>query len=182
MLQPITILALFAIFTLSCKDKPKPKHPKNFISLEISYTDGWTTALSFLVDSNGVFFSPATSDSIKYGILPDSILEIINASLLEIRNDKTIKSKDDGCLDCPVLAVKAIILNDTLNVHQVGEISPRLWALMQTLKEFVGKPGYSRLHSVLFLQTREVVSAPPSPLNTNKFSPPNNDKEKQQPT
>jgi hypothetical protein len=122
MIRLTTRLALFTVFVLSCDIKRKPNYPKNFISLEISYTDGWTKAISFLVDSNGVFFSPATSDSIKYGILPDSVFEVINTSLAKVINDSAVTSKDDGCVDCSVLAMKMITKIDTLNIHQVGEI------------------------------------------------------------
>jgi hypothetical protein len=171
MFRIIAVASLIVALLFSCSDKPKPGYPKNFVSLEISYTDGWTTAISFLVDSNGVFFSPATSDSIKYGIMPDSTFDIINISLGKIENDSTVTSRDDGCVDCSVLAMKAIFKTDTLTIRQVGEISPPLWTLVQTLKDFVGKSRHSLTHSVLFLETEKAVSPPLLPLDT-KFTPP----------
>src|SRR5688500_18185032 len=78
MLRLVARLALLTVFVLSCNDKRKSKYPKSFIGLEISYSDGWGSSVSVLVDSNGMFFSPITSDSIKYGILPDSIFQIVN--------------------------------------------------------------------------------------------------------
>jgi hypothetical protein len=173
MVRFILDIILLSTLMISCTERPKSKSvSKNFTTLEISFSDGWGNASSFLIDSNKMYFSPSTLDSVRYGILPDSVFNVINTSILKIVDDTTVNSKDDGCVDCSLLAMKAIIKGDTLKIYQVGVISNILSHISESLQTFIRKSDHSVIHSVLFLETQKAVSPPPSPADAEKFPPP----------
>jgi hypothetical protein len=141
-----------------------------FRSFEIGYTNGGRDNFSFWTDSNYIFFSPQKSDSIKYGILPDSILRIIDTALIKMISDPRIKSKDDGCQDCSIVALRAITGTDTISIRQVGNIDIRLGPVISTLQNFIDSNSHPTMHAIVFLETQKAVSYPVPPLiNKTKF-------------
>jgi hypothetical protein len=130
------------VIMYGCKERNtgnKETHLKTqFSSFEISYRGGWFGGLSFRVDSNLIFFSPplyphGAEDSVKYGIVPDSIIQSIKIVIAKIQNDTSIKSGTNGCHDCPVMSLRSVIHTDTIQVIQSGEISKPIIDLLNQL-------------------------------------------------
>lgn len=170
----IGVLCLI-ILVYSCFNKKEPlKNLKKFRSFEIGYSNGWTRGFSVWVDSNKIFFSPQTIDTVKYGVLPDSIFQLIKTTFLKITGDTTIKSKDRGCVDCSILGIQTVIGNDTITIRQVGDINNLFWPVIKTLQTFVDSSSLSKLHATLFLESQKIAFPPPMPPipNGRKFLPP----------
>lgn len=164
------------LFIYACSNKNETaKTSIRFTSFEIGYTNGWTRGISFWVDSNKIFFAPQEFDSVKYGLLPDSIIQLIDTTLLKIISDTAIKSKDDGCVDCSIVALHAVIDDDTISIHQIGGIDKVFLPVIKTLQYFIDSTSHSTIHSVLFLESQKIAFAPSLPPLTNdrKFLPPN---------
>ncbi len=86
---------------MSCSNEtPKQKEIFNFTTYELSFSDGWSTRFSFSIDTSKVYLASYKFDTLKYGILPDSIFKIINKNAFQLFNDTTIKNKNKKCYDC----------------------------------------------------------------------------------
>src|SRR3954466_11173139 len=106
MIKFLFLFLLITILNCSCSEKKAIiNRTKAFESFEISYKDGWTRSFSLFTDSSKVYFSPQKWDSTFYGILPDSIFEVLNTTALKIVSNK-LKPQKTNCFDCPVIAVK----------------------------------------------------------------------------
>lgn len=82
----IFTVVLVTIFLCSCfNNKPAKKIDScNFTTYEISFFDGWRTRFSFTTDTSKLYLATYNADTLKYGILPDSIFEIINKNAFSI--------------------------------------------------------------------------------------------------
>jgi hypothetical protein len=169
-----TGLLCIIIFVCACSHKKKAVSPLiKFTSFEISYTNGWTKGVCFRVDSNKIFLAPQSYDSVKYALLPDSTLRLIDTTLSWIVSDTTIKSKDDGCVDCPIVALQSVIGSDTISIRQVGNIHKIFWPVIRAVQYFIDNVHHSTIRAALFLRTQEMAFPPPPPLsNKRKFLPP----------
>jgi hypothetical protein len=159
----------------ACSDKKELiKTSTTFTSFEIGYTNGWTRGTSFWVDSNKIFLSPQKFDTVKYGLLPDSIVRLIDTTLLKIISDTSIKSKDDGCVDCSIVAMQTIIGKDTITIHQIGNINKVFWPVIKTLEKFIDSVNHPTMPAKLFLESQRIAFPPPLPPTSNerKFLPP----------
>src|SRR6266496_4874180 len=119
------IASIFFIFVISaCSDKKIGNKPSiNFTRFQVGYSNGWTKSFAFKVDSNGIFFALKRNDkSIKYGLVPDSILQLIEATLLKTISSKTASSTNNICQDCSTIILEAIDGKDSIFVHQNGNI------------------------------------------------------------
>lgn len=163
MTRPGIQLIIIIFLLYSCSDHAKTVTSKKVTSFEIGYSNGWTTGISFCVDSNEVFFAPQKFDSVKYGLLPDSIFRLIKSTLLKVISDTTIKSKDDDCVDCSVLGLQAIIGQDTIRIHQVGKIDSVFIPLIKSIQNFVDSTNHPIIHAVLFLESQKIAFSPPVP-------------------
>jgi len=158
----------------ACSDKKKLGNTSTkFTTFEIGYTNGWTKGFSFWVDSNKIFLSPHKFDTIKYGLLPDSLMLLIDTTLLKILSDTSIKSKDDGCVDCSIFAMQTIIGKDTIIIHQIGNINKVFWPVIKTIERFVDSVNHATMRATLFLESQRIVLPPPLPPTSNdkKFLP-----------
>jgi hypothetical protein len=155
------------------KTEKKETHQKTqFSSFEISYRGGWFGGLSFRVDSNMIFFSPPVypqggEDSVKYGIVPDSIIQSINMVIAKIQNDTSIKSGVNRCHDCPVMSLQSVIHTDTIQVFQSEEISKPIIDLLNQLEIFIDSSAHKSLNALLILETAKRISSPPPPKISN---------------
>lgn len=122
------IFVLSTIYLLSCKGKSTLKQAKtfNFTTYEISYFDGWSR-FSFAVDTSKVYLAAFKADTLEYGILPDSIFEIVNKNAFLIFKDKSITSKSVECWDCPEISILATFLSDTVKIVQKGSVSDKVF-------------------------------------------------------
>ena len=163
-------------FISGCSNKKVIERNLKFTTFEIGYTNGWTRGLCFWMDSNKIFFSPQRFDTIKYGLVPDSIIEIIDTVLLKIISDTTIKSKDNGCVDCSILAMQTVVGKDTFTIHQIGNIDKTFWPLLKTLPNFIDNDEHAKMCAELFLETQKIIFPPPLPpiSNHRKFLHSNN--------
>ena len=95
---------------------------RHFDYFELSYHGGWLGKLQFCVDSNHIYFSgnPGADflDTIKYGILPDSIVKYIDTIVEKITKDTTIKSNHTYCHDCDNISIIIVRGQDT--TKQIG--------------------------------------------------------------
>ena len=173
MTKLLTALISLAFFISGCtNNNDKARTSIKFTSFEIGYTNGWTRGISFWVDSNRIFFAPQESDKVKYGLLPDSLNQLINETLTNIFLDTTIKSKDDGCVDCEDLGIRAVVGSDTLYIRQVGKLDKIFLPFLKKLEYFIESSNHSTIHSVLFLESQKIAFPPKMSLFTNKSIPP----------
>lgn len=162
---PILILIFFVGCTQHKPVTPKTNIPVNFTTFEISYHSGWIGSLSFLIDSEKVyFFRPQlTIDSkILYGVIPDSIFHRIDSLILRIKNDTSLqRNKDRGCIDCSEMAAKIISKNDTLRIHQQGPFDPEYNALLNIIQSFLEHRNHKSINCLEFWETNLVgISRP----------------------
>lgn len=144
---------------ISCRDRPNSQiHEKkpqvSFKTFEISYSNGWTPGFTILIDSNKVYFSHYTLDSIFYGILPDSIFSLVDSSAIDIKKDTTIKSNKFDCDDCATIAIRIETLSDTIKIFRAGGIHPKLSKLVATLSEFNNAIVHNQIPSQITFKTR----------------------------
>jgi hypothetical protein len=162
------LLLLFCsnIAFCGCKNKhdtsSSPKHAsKSFISFEITYSNGWTPGFTTLIDSNNIYFSPINSDSVHYGLLPDSIFQLVDSAALNIQNDTTIKSGELNCNDCTIVAIKVETGFDTIKYFKAGSIHPKLGKAVAILAAFNRSLFSKIIPSKLPFETRlDAVNGP----------------------
>ena len=160
----ITTPLIVWFLVISCSHEERIQKVKStFDSFEIGYANGWTKGFSFRADSNGIFFSPNGNDSLRYGILPDSIIQLIDKTLSKVVKDTSIKSKDRNCVDCSDLAMLSIIKGDTIFIRQAGDIDSVFWPVIKTLETFIDSGNYAKIKGNLFLESQKVAFAPPPP-------------------
>jgi hypothetical protein len=174
------LFAMLTCLSFGCTGKqaevkmPVPK--KSFGYFEISYHGGWQGGFSFTADSNKNFTSPGLFvpiglDTIKYGILPDSIFYSLNKFAQFIQKDTAIRSTYNYCDDCSSVAIKTIVEKDTFRIFQVDEISKPVWQLIEKLDAFINHTKHTYKLAALHLETAKQVASPPPPpklrRNTN---------------
>ena len=171
-----TILAgLLSLVIYGCATQPEPGTQKKadrrpqFSNFEISYRGGWSGGFCFRVDSNRIYFCPATypngiDDIVKYGLLPDSIFQHISSIYLQMQTDSSIQSGYNYCDDCPVAAIQAIMQQDTIRLFQVGEISTPLWKLINQLQLFIDSAAHNQVRALMIPETAARMAKPPPPI------------------
>jgi hypothetical protein len=172
MVRHVFACILLTLLIHSCSGPPIINNSPAFKSFEISYTDGWIKGFSFLADSNKIYFSPRRFDTTYYGILPDAIFKMLDTAFLRIRNNQAVKSKDEGCVDCSVLAIKIISSSDTIRINQTGYLDKIFNPLIKTLQKFIDSSKHQSIRSVLWLDTKSIVTSSPHKINETKFNPP----------
>ena len=154
------------IATFSCKNKQSTfslsKHTaKSFIRFEMTYSNGWTPGFTTLIDSNRIYFSPIKSDSVHYGLLPDSIFQLVDSVAVIIQNDTTIKSGELNCDDCTIVAIKVETGKDTIRYFKAGSIHPKLGKAVAMLAAFNRSLFGNKIPSKLQFDTRlDAVNGP----------------------
>ena len=93
----------------------------------MSFFDGWSKRFSFSLDTSKVYLAAYKADTLRYGILPDSVFEVINKNALVLFTDKTITNKNKECNDCSEISILATFKNDTVRLLQKGDISDRVF-------------------------------------------------------
>jgi hypothetical protein len=182
----ILLLALTAGLNYSCSNNrvmpDMPPSQKQFSYFEMSYRGGWLGGFSFCLDSNRQFFSPAlypihSNDSIKYGTLPDTLQQKIDALIVLLEKDTTLHSRYNPCDDCSSVAIKVATLKDTIRLFQTGDISAPVWAIINQLDSFLLQPHRKYCFSFLYLETAEKVAPPsPPPILSRQKNPATNKK------
>ena len=86
----------------------------NFTNYVLSFFDGWSNRFSFFIDTSKVYLATYKSDTLKFGILPDFVFELINENAFRLFNDKAIFYKNKECMDCSEISILATCKNDTV--------------------------------------------------------------------
>lgn len=160
-LIPPILLTFFSGILFSCS--PAVDHSPSFKHFEISYTNGWTSGFTFVVDTNRIYFSPQKDGVTYYGIASDTIVRMLDTAFLKVRNGRGLTSKDDGCVDCPVLAVKVISGGDTIRITQTGKVDRGFYPIVKALQEFIDNGQHQSIPSDGWFETRPVVVPPVMP-------------------
>jgi hypothetical protein len=176
----VVIIIFLAVLPGSChendqheKAKPEEVHfyKPSFTSFEMSFRGGWVGGFSFRVDSNKVFIAPSIwaqlLDSVGYGLLPDSICNLIDTGLFKIRNDKSIASTKNLCDDCDQVSIRAVDGNDSIKLFQMGKISEPVYKLIDGLHQFLKAKKYNYYNMFTSLETAREI-APPLPPKIHK--------------
>ena len=162
----LILLFYSTIAFCSCKDKHDAsnaqKHAsQSFIRFEMTYSNGWTPGFTTLIDSNRIYFSPINSDSVHYGLLPDSIFQLVDSAALNIQSDTTIKSGQLNCDDCTIVAIKVETGKDTIRYFKAGSIHPKLGKAVAMLAAFNQSLFANKIPSKLQFDTRlDAVNGP----------------------
>lgn len=163
MLKKSVLLLLLVLLLWGCfkKENKVVQHfkQKHFTTFEISYMSGWIGQFSFLVDSDKIYISPASSGEIRYGILPDSIFNIIDSTFLMIMKDSSLRSNlIENCIDCSETAIKIVSKNDTIRIHQKGQNSAALGPLINTIELFLDSGRHRSINNYpQYLETSELL-------------------------
>jgi hypothetical protein len=170
------IASIFSIFLLSaCSDKKiATRLSINFTRFQLGYSNGWTKSVAFRVDSNRIFFALKRNDkSIKYGLVPDSILQLIEATLSKTISRKIVSSTNNICEDCSTIILEAIEGRDSILIQQNGNIDRIFWPIITALQPFIASELHSTFDPNLLQQLQAMFSPPPPPSPKNRlFMPP----------
>jgi hypothetical protein len=160
------------IVICSCSGNvPTQNHPPKFRTFEMSYTNGWAKDFSFFVDSNKIFFSPYNIDSTYYGVLPDSIFSLIDSFVFNLSDDTTMKSNDNTCFDCSVVAIQIVTKIDTTRINQTRNIDKAIWIIVNSLQSFIDNGKHNKINSLTFLETRNIIKPLPPKIFDKKSKP-----------
>lgn len=171
MLRILLLIFCSTISFLSCKNKrnnsiPSKQAFKSFTRFEITYSNGWTPGFTTLIDSNKIYFSPTNIDSVHYGVLPDSIFQLVDSAALNIQNDTTIKSGELNCDDCSIVAIKVETETDTIRYFKAGSMHPKLGKAVAVLATFNRSLFGDKIPSKLQFETRlNAVNGPPAVIS-----------------
>jgi hypothetical protein len=175
LILPILLIVGFYACSKAATDKDKSRS-SNFKSLEISYSNGWTKYFSFHIDSDKIFLaSPRLeSDTIEYGILPDSTFSIIDSTLCELKTDTSGMSYLNRCSDCGIVALKATYKDDTIKkvVTSTNSALEKFLPLINILQQITDNGHYGKIRAQVYFETLEEMIGPPPILTTVRFKPP----------
>jgi hypothetical protein len=165
-------LPFLLFFILGCK-QTENQHlaPKTFSAFEISFTKHFDQHFFIRIDSNKIYFSPSSWNKTYYGILPDSIFKLTERSLLEIRSDTTIKSKDLDCNGCLAIAIQVVENEDTFRISQSEIVDKKLLFLEESLAGFIDTGKHQIVDWQISWTRGAVVPLPTSIRNETSKSP-----------
>ena len=180
MTNRIFFLLLLTVFAISCSDRPsKPKETFNFTTYELSFFDGWSRRFSISIDTSKVYLATYKADTLKYGILPDSVFDIINKNALLLFNDSTIRNKNRECFDCSEISILATLKGDSVRLLQKGDVSERFFFIVEVINNYLETSRsswklYPFPYSQLLFETSKSILPPlpppvqPLPKKTKK--------------
>ena len=167
----VFILLLSTIYIFSCStNKPKKKiQTYNFTTYELSFYDGWCNRFSFSVDTSKVYLAAYKADTLRYGLLPDSVFEIINKNAFLLFSDKTITNKNKECWDCSEISILATLKNDTVRLLQKGDVSDRVFfplvdAIYKYLETSRSSWKLNPFPQILFETIKPILPPLPAPV------------------
>jgi hypothetical protein len=161
-------LIAIVILSASCKtneDNLPIREKRQFTSFEFSYTDAGTKSFSVRVDSNNIFFFPKTWDTVKYGLLPDTLAALVNLSVAEIIGKELNKKPDNVCEGCRALAIELITNSDTIRVVKTGDQIGRVfYRMVKSYEQFFKNDQLSLTNPniAMVLETQRMIKPPPS--------------------
>jgi hypothetical protein len=175
MTNKVLIFLLATIFLCSCSAKKPIKkiEPYNFTTYELSFFDGWSTRFSISIDTSKVYLAAYKADTLRYGILPDSVFKIINENAFLLFNDKTITNKNRECWDCSEISILATFQDDTVRLLQKGDVSDRVFfPLIEAINKYLETSRSSwKLNpfpQVLFETVKPILPPLPPPVEPPK--------------
>jgi hypothetical protein len=161
-------LFLLTILCSNCNSKKQVEATPGFSYFELSYHTQWgAKGLSFFTDSNGIFILPqflqtVEGNNVTYGLLPDSIYQTIDTIAREIKNYRSQDPDSLYCHDCDEISVMIVTNTDTARVYQAGNVSPRLYKLVEMMESLKKTKGFHRFSvAYFFMETQKDVIRPP---------------------
>jgi hypothetical protein len=168
MAKPVCFLFLAALAVGCASKRPTVPQRQVFNSFEISYHSGWAKGFSMIVDSNKIYLSPQRWDTAYYGILPDTLFNLLDTAYAKICIDRSIRYKDGSCIDCSAVAVKIVANGDTTRVNQSGDMDKLFYPLINELQRFIDSGKHERMRGVVICETRAIVVPPPPLIGSPK--------------
>lgn len=171
--MPKSILLLPAIiFIASCHTSKKDYKPaqRNFSYFELNYHDP-LRRFQFCTDSNRIFFIPQglpvmEGNTVKYGLLPDSIYNSLNGAVPAIKKIHSLNPDSTYCYDCPEIAVVLVSQKDTVKIYQAGNIDSTFYSLINKLDKINKDSSYNNFKAIYFqLETYSMVIKPLKLIN-----------------
>ena len=170
MTKKIFFLLLLTVFAISCSNRPsKQKETFNFTTYELSFFDGWSSRFSISIDTSKVYLAAYKADTLRYGILPDSVFDIINKNALLLFNDSTITNKNRECFDCSEISILTTLKGDTVRLLQKGDVSDRVFfPVVEAINNYLETSRsswklYPFPHSQLLFETSKSILPPLPP-------------------
>jgi hypothetical protein len=138
------------VLIASCSNEKLEKNivPLNFTTYEVSVRYH-VDEFSFYFDSSGVFLLADMRDTLHYGILPDSIIEIVNNSALDLFTDTFPVPRAQQCSHCESISIIVTAGKDTVRFVENGvHLNYRLKSIVETISNLL----HSRIGSRKFVQ------------------------------
>ena len=158
------IVIILVFFFFSCQKEKKA----SFKTFEISYTDGWISDYSFLIDSTGKYYCKRLVDYPSIGKLPDSIFFQINNLSHEILRIKKFDSIKNNCFDCSILSIKVKDRNEEIIIYQKGNVDKKYNKLTFLLGRFLEKVENRKKDTLICFETESAI-VPPMPLPYSEY-------------
>jgi hypothetical protein len=158
---------ILLIIGSACQEKTRDNQ-KGFKTFEMAYTNGWTKSFELLVDSNKIYFIP-DGFKIKYGILPDSVFDKVNALCQKLKSTQSIITNRIGCIDCAIISVEVVNKGDTIKFTQTDNMGVFL-DMINSVQEYVDSNDHHDIRSGFFLHEFETYwkvhpMPPPAPTS-----------------
>ena len=134
-----------------------------FTSFELTYKTS-LKSFGFMVDSNKIFFSPKTWDTVKYGFLPDTLFALIDSSISKILNGKAFKSNEILRSDTFRIGIRLIVNQDTIKIIQSDkQVESAFSKIIAPIEFFINKDHLILNNSAMILETDRMTLPKPGP-------------------
>lgn len=168
-MKPIAKFFILCFIVTSCNIRQETKivpEKINFTSFELSYTNGWTRSFSFRVDSNKIYFSPITWDTVYYGIVPDTLFAFIDSTISGNIFRQQSKINPISCYDCSVIGILLVTNRDTIKIRQSGgDIDKSFYELIRQTENLIYQKHDILLTNIaITLETEKLIKQSPPPV------------------
>jgi hypothetical protein len=166
-------VSVLSITIYGCQNQPvksiPPRQTKAYSYFEISFLGGWTGSMCFRADSTDIYFFPLMyprqlEDSIKYGILPDSMQQLISKTIRLLKDSSVKSSGRNLCDDCSAVQLLAVTGKDSIKLFQMGDIFPPVLNLVNQLESLQSQGHHQQLRAFIRLSTAADLVPPPPPV------------------
>ncbi len=168
LLMRILFFLYLSLWIASCSSPlKKQESPYNFRSLEFSFTDSDEEVISFRTDSSK-FFLISKNDSLRFGILPDSLVSAFVTWQSDILNNPDKYRVINKGEDWAELVIKINTVHDTLFFLRHGEINKKTEQIILSTRRLFGKLESENSGNTLF-ETRGLIKPKPPRIIPVKF-------------
>lgn len=158
------IVIVLVFFFFSCQKEEKA----SFKTFEISYTDGWLTEYSFLIDSTGKYYCKRLVDYPSTGKLSDSIFNKVNLFAKDILQNKYNDSIGNECFDCSIIGLKIKAKDRIIVLDKKYYTDKKLYEIVKPLEFFFNEGKHKEVDTIIYFETEKAI-APPMPLPYSEY-------------